>query len=166
MHSEDDRDLFAEAMRGVKPLKHAPKVPHGRSAKRRPRTVARSSAPDGVTATAVGGRVAFVRPQVSRRDWRDLRRGRIHAEAEIDLHGMTALEARAALLDFIAEAVERGLACVRVVHGKGRRSGPTGPVLPETVLRCLAEHASVDAFASAQPRYGGTGAVQVLLHTR
>ena len=84
-------------------------------------------------------------------------------QAEIDLHGMTTSEAQAALRDFMAECAADGLQCVRVVHGKGRGSGPRGPVLKTNVNRWLRRWAIVLAFCTALPRDGGTGAIYVLL---
>ena len=81
----------------------------------------------------------------------------------MDLHGLTAAAATAALDDFIAEARRRRLSCVRIVHGKGRRSGPAGPILKDVVRRRLAESEAVLAFAAADARHGGSGAVHVLL---
>jgi DNA-nicking Smr family endonuclease len=75
-------------------------------------------------------------------------------------------QARAELKGFISECATRRLACVRVVHGKGSRSGPEGPILKPSVHYWLALWDSVLAFVSAQPRHGGSGAVYVLLKTR
>jgi DNA-nicking Smr family endonuclease len=52
---------------------------------------------------------------------------------------------------------------VRVVHGKGLRSGARGPILKQLTDRLLRECTDVLAFASAPPALGGTGAVLVLL---
>jgi DNA-nicking Smr family endonuclease len=62
--------------------------------------------------------------------------------------------------------VHRGLRCVRVVHGKGLRSGPGGPVLKPIVHRWLRKVENVAAFAAARPADGGSGAVYVLLTVR
>ena len=43
---------------------------------------------------------------------------RRHAAASIDLHGMTTLEAVAALDAFLDDALRAGLAEVRVIHGR------------------------------------------------
>jgi len=53
--------------------------------------------------------------------------------------------------------------CVRIIHGKGRRSGPRGPVLKNMVSKVLQKTAAVVAFTSARPIDGGTGALYVLL---
>ncbi|MGH9439672.1 MAG: Smr/MutS family protein, partial [Terriglobia bacterium] len=64
---------------------------------------------------------------------------------------------------FLAEARERNLGCVRIVHGKGYRSGPRGPVLKRAVARWLSRREEILAYTSARPVDGGTGAVYVLL---
>jgi DNA-nicking Smr family endonuclease len=52
---------------------------------------------------------------------------------------------------------------VRIIHGKGYRSGARGPVLKTAVDSWLRRHTDVMAFTSARPIDGGTGAVYVLL---
>ena len=92
-----------------------------------------------------------------------LRRGRWVVQAELDLHGMTTTEAHDALVDFLVEARSRGLRCVRVIHGKGKGSGPRGPVLKTAVNMILRKTAPVLAFTSVRRVDGGTGAINVLL---
>ena len=87
-------------------------------------------------------------------------------EAEIDLHGMTGAEAKAALREFILEAVNRRMSCVRIIHGKGRRSGPRGPVLKNVVNQWLQRIDNIQAFGSARQVDGGSGAVYVLLRVK
>jgi DNA-nicking Smr family endonuclease len=94
---------------------------------------------------------------------RQLRRGVFRVESEIDLHGMTVAEAAARLNEFLRAARTREWRCVRVIHGKGLRSGNRGPVLKNTVNTLLRRTAAVLAFASARPADGGTGATLVLL---
>ncbi|RMD71241.1 MAG: DNA mismatch repair protein MutS, partial [Gammaproteobacteria bacterium] len=52
--------------------------------------------------------------------------------------------------------------CVRIVHGKGRRSARQ-PVLKQKVNGWLRARDEVLAFCSARPHHGGTGALYVLL---
>ena len=105
----------------------------------------------------------FLRPGHSPDILRKLRRGHWPVGDEIDLHGMTADEAAAATAQFIADARQDGARCVRVIHGKGLRSGPRGPVLKHAVNTWLRKTEAVLAFASARQVDGGTGAVYVLL---
>src|ERR1043166_2006247 len=56
--------------------------------------------------------------------FRRLRRGAYRIEAELDLHGMNSERAKVALHDFLVDALDRGLRCVRIIHGKALPSGP------------------------------------------
>jgi DNA-nicking Smr family endonuclease len=171
--SKDDRRAFADATRGVKPLRSRNTVP---ISKPRPKPLARFSRADNAAtleaslsddeAAPAAEEIAFRRPHLSARAFRDLRRGRFSIEAEIDLHGCRLGEAKSALHEFIDECGARGLRCVRVIHGKGTRSGPGGPVLKGSVQHWLAQWDEVLAYVSARRRDGGSGAVYVLLQRR
>jgi len=172
---DDEQDLFRQAMRDVRPLPPAQRVapPRRRTAARarfmraeRAAVLRESLAPpapdlDIQPGDALHYRQAGVPETVLRR----LRRGDYRIESEIDLHGMTLVEARAALRDFLLAAAARRLRCVRIVHGKGLRSGQRGPVLKNAVNSLLRRVALVLAFTSAAMRDGGTGATLVLLRT-
>jgi DNA-nicking Smr family endonuclease len=97
-----------------------------------------------------------------------LRRGEVEVERRLDLHGMTAAEARRAFGAALREAAAAGERCMLVVHGRGLRS-EGGPVLKEGVVEWLTAPPLaplVLAFASALPRDGGAGASYVLLRRR
>ena len=79
------------------------------------------------------------------------------------MHALTAAAGATQLAQFLQQARGRGLACVRIIHGKGLRSGQTGPVLKNTVNTLLRRADAVLAFTSARPAAGGTGATLVLL---
>lgn len=167
--SKDDRELFALETRDVRPIKTSDRVAPARS--RRAARADRRRAADLATledslngaSLDIADEVGFRRPGLSDRHYRLLRQGRFSIEDEIDLHGMNRAEARAALREFLVEASDRGLGCVRVIHGKGTRSGPHGPVLKGRVHAWLSQWDEVLAFVSARPRHGGGGAVYVLL---
>ena len=173
MNLTDDEKVFAEAMRDVKPLRVRDKVgverPRPKAEARLSRAASRQVLADSLHGTindASGEEVAFRRQGVPERTLRDLRRGRYSIEEEIDLHGLNRTQAQAALKQFIIEAATRQLGCVRVIHGKGSRSGPEGPVLKNCVQGWLAQWDEVLAVASANRRHGGSGAVYVLLRPR
>jgi DNA-nicking Smr family endonuclease len=92
-----------------------------------------------------------------------LRRGHWSVQAELDLHGMITEEAHDALADFVTGARERGMRCVRVIHGKGLTSPKREPVLKGKVRTWLAHWDEVLAYAEAPQNAGGGGAVLVLL---
>lgn len=172
----DERELFRDAVRDVQPR---PATTHSPIHPPKPRPSARFTRADQqqvlletllpVTDPALletGDELSFRRDHVPQRVLLRLRRGEYAVAAEMDLHGMTAVQARAALAEFIKEALLHGQSCVRVVHGKGRRSGPRGPVLKNVVNQWLRKCDAVSAFGSARPIDGGSGAVYVLLRTR
>lgn len=95
-----------------------------------------------------------------------LRRGHWSVQDELDLHGHTVDEAHDVLSDFVVGAVDRGLRCVRVIHGKGLSSRNREPVLKGKVRRWLAQWNEVLAYCEAPRHAGGSGAVIVLLRSR
>jgi DNA-nicking Smr family endonuclease len=94
---------------------------------------------------------------------RRLRRGLFPIDDELDLHGLSQAAARNHLADFLARSRDGGCRCVRIIHGKGYRSGARGPVLKAAVNLWLRRHLDVLAFVSARAIDGGAGAVYVLL---
>jgi DNA-nicking Smr family endonuclease len=112
---------------------------------------------------AAGDELVYHRAGVQMPVLRKLRRGQYRVQAEIDLHGLTVAEAKLALRDFLADALDRDLRCVRIIHGKGLRSGHRGPVLKGAVSSVLRRVGAVVAYVSARQVDGGTGAVYVLL---
>jgi len=108
----------------------------------------------------------FARPGLQQRQLQRLRRGQLDCGAELDLHGMTAAGARAALSEFVAHCGAAHVRCARLIHGKGNTSSDGGPVLKNRVNAWLRQHPEVLAFCSARPRDGGSGALYVLLRSR
>jgi len=172
-HDEDDSALFQRAMRDVVPLKHSKLAPVARRRKRarahfaraQRETVVHESLSFGADLYEVqaGDEMAFRRAGVPETALCRLRQGQYRVEAETDLHGLTVAEATAQLAGFLREARARALRCIRIIHGKGLRSGTRGPVLKNTVNALLRGSDRVLAFASARPAAGGTGATLVLL---
>lgn len=168
----DEAELFRNAMRDVRRQRAATPPP----ARPKPPAQARFTHADeravlqeslapitDYSLVETGEELSFRRDDVSPKVLRKLRSGHYAVAAELDLHGLNAIEARAALSDFVFNALAMRHGCVRIVHGKGNRSGPRGPVLKNVVNRWLLQCAAVCAFGSARPMDGGTGAVYVLL---
>ncbi len=178
--NSDDAALFREAVGNVRPLKQkknsanrhqpetvrpAPKAAQRRRDEQAALAESRSTMPPDAD-VETGEELSYRRDGVDARIFRKLRNGRISVREEVDLHGLRRDEARAYLHDFIRYSHEKGLRCVRVVHGKGLGSGPDGPVLKHGVNNWLRSWDEVLAFCSAPPADGGTGAVYVLLKSR
>ena len=174
----EDALAFRAAVRDVKPLEQK-RLPEGLAA-----TPARARRRRGVPVTEdidvamplVGGQTSADTPAVAGGDplsfhragvrmpvLRRLRRGLFPIEDELDLHGLSQTAARDQLAQFLAFNREAGRRCVRIIHGKGYRSGARGPILKIAVDLWLRRHPDVLAFTSARPLDGGTGAVYVLL---
>lgn len=172
---DDSDDVFRKAMRDVKRLNAPERViatpkppPQARFRRADEQAVLQESLmvpEDAAALLGTGEEIGFRRPHVPEAVLLKLRRGQFAVDAEIDLHGLNAAQAKHALRDFIVEAAARHWRCVRVIHGKGRRSGPRGPVLKTIVFHWLQRSNHVLAFGSARPVDGGSGALYVLLRT-
>lgn len=168
--SDADRELFREAVVGVKPLpqKVEPVVVRVKNSGRKVTVVDRSIRThsleiDDVAAMGCEDVLAFARNGIASRTMLQLRRGRLVPSATLDLHGMRANAAQIALDEFLRHCVSHDARCVRVVHGKGGRERNTASVLKSIVNHWLREQESVLAFCSAPQHDGGAGAVYVLL---
>lgn len=166
-----DSELFRDAMSDVKPIASRARAPAG---KRKPPARARFTAEDRARVLVesladplenmdTGDEITFRREGVQDRVIRKLRRGEYRVEEVCDLHGLRVDEAKEALRQFLAEALARRLRCVRIIHGKGKGSGPKGPVIKTAVNMILRKTGPVLAFTSARRVDGGTGAINVLL---
>ena len=171
---DNEARLFREAMSDVKPLRQksdaaTPRRGPGRA--RFARAHRLGVLDDSLYASAIDPFVAseedlsFKRPGVPDNVLRKLRRGEYRVSGELDLHGLTVDQAKHALRAFLAAALARRAACVRIIHGKGLRSGHHGPVLKGFVSGVLKRAPAVIAYVSARPVDGGTGALYVLLAT-
>jgi DNA-nicking Smr family endonuclease len=169
--SEDEAALWRRVVETVRPRQPAeaagadpePAAAPAQPAPGRVRT-ARAAAPSPAPLPAA--------PQMDRRRFEKLRRGRLEPEARLDLHGMTSERAHAALTRFILAAHADGLRLVLVITGKGRE-GPADamPLHRHGVLRHSVPHwlatppltGRVLQVAPAHRRHGGVGACYVYL---
>ena len=177
--AQDDSALFRQAMGGVnrnhrnyrqeRHIPDTPPLPPTPAIKRRQPRLSEAVNPTGVmvdeAGTGRGGYVEFARGGLQRSVLRKLKRGDYRITATLDLHGHTTPEAEAHLHRFITNARAAGDSTISIIHGKGLRSGETGGVLKPFTLGWLKQQPTVQAFCSALPKHGGTGAVYVLLRT-
>lgn len=173
---EEDRALFRHAMRGVRRLQFDIAVagaglrrpqPRARFARAERLAVLQESLVLNSPLAPVeesGDALLFRRPEVGMAAFRRLRAGHYRVDGEIDLHGLTASMVEPALQQFIGEAVRHRARVLRVIHGKGLRSGNRGPVLKLVASHFLCRVNAVLAFASAREVDGGSGAILVLLN--
>ena len=171
-NAAEDLD-FREAMSGVKPR---PAPAHVEPARASPSTRPRSSEADEPAVLLEmmsdtldpediesGDTLTYRGEGIQDSVWRRLRRGGYHIRAELDLHGLNRDAARQEVAVFLADCLDRDVRAVRIIHGKGRGSPNTGPVIKALLAGWLRRRKDVLAFCSARPHDGGTGAVYVLL---
>lgn len=179
--SDDEQHLFRDEMSDVVPLQRQERVRADKrsgapdpSLQRRRKAAVSDAHDDGNILTEDGLAITpldpwyvldFKRPGVQNGVFRKLKQGRYEADARLDLHRMTTAVARRELFDFIQESVRLGIRSVVIVHGKGesRAQRERSSILKGCTDHWLRELPEVQAFHSAQPRHGGTGAVYVLL---
>ena len=172
-----DDEFFQEEMLGVTPLKRDArerllrKVNEGDGEARRlaaegePEGPLNSLVDEGVEPLDAWYVLAFKRPGIQHGVYKKLRQGRYEIDARLDLHRLSVKQARMDVHSFIQDAMQYGLRTVLILHGKGQRKTEQEKtaVLKGYVHHWLQELDEVQAFHSAQPVHGGTGAVYVLL---
>lgn len=100
------------------------------------------------------------------RRMRQVERGQLKPEDELDLHGMTAEEAAGKVQLFLQRAVFNGFKTVRIITGKGLRSEKQ-PVLRSAVEKVLNhQRDQVVEWGVAPQRLGGDGALIVFLRSK
>jgi DNA-nicking Smr family endonuclease len=105
--------------------------------------------------------VCFKQTGVSNKSLRKLRKGQYNVEARLDLHGLSAHQAKLAVEEFLEQCLHKNKRVVLIIHGKGRHQ--QAPVLKNKLDAWLREIRAVLAFCSANASQGGRGAVYVLL---
>ncbi|OED42483.1 hypothetical protein AB833_06970 [Chromatiales bacterium (ex Bugula neritina AB1)] len=169
-------DLFRQAVGEVKRLnndriadKRKPPPPRPRQLELDEQQVMHDAMSDPRDPEAMdnGEHLNWARPGVQRRVMRKLKNGYYSVQGNLDLHGMNVNEAREAMQLFIASATrDYGSCCVRIIHGKGRKTATESPILKPFTSAWLRQRKDVLAYTSAKPAHGGTGAVYVLLRAR
>ncbi len=113
----------------------------------------------------VEGRIASVSHQILR----SLKRGENPPLSSIDLHGSTVPEALRKLKSWIFETRASGVRSGLIITGRGHHSDDGIAILQKEIPDALMEpplSSHLLAFASAQPKDGGPGALYVLLKKR
>ncbi len=164
---DEDKDLFRNAVTGIRPLRHDQR--EQRSIKRarpaRPNQAEESTGTFGDELT-IGDVIRYLRPGSDQRLLKKLQQGKFPPQSTLDLHGCTRAEARPMLEAFLHDCREDGLDSLLIIHGKGWRSEGFKPVLKTALNQWLPRYTHVVAFCSAKIIHGGTGALYVLLESR
>lgn len=197
--TQEDEALWSSVARSLKPVRKKARVPaaepenQGESPAETPlpptltgivmNAAPQSSKPPEFLQSEPRKQIDRNPPALADIDRRQIRRivsGRTEIEARIDLHGMRASEAHAALRAFVFDCFARGRRNVLVITGKGSgadlsdRPFALGErsdrgVLKRSVPIWLADpdlRAVVMGFTQAHARHGGEGALYVQLRSR
>jgi len=93
-----------------------------------------------------------------------LHEGQYAVQDCLDLHGIIIEEADKEVDSFLKVSIKKGYRCVKIIHGRGRRS-VKGPVLKKALAAWLLGRyrKKIIAFVTARQCDGGLGALYVLL---
>lgn len=116
-----------------------------------------------------------IAPQMDRKNFDRLRRGKLRPEAKLDLHGLTASEAQTEFTHFLLHCHGTGKRLVLVITGKGKvmpddgvmpvRQGVLRQSLPNWLTLPLLRPLVLDAVP-AHARHGGGGAFYIYLRRK
>jgi DNA-nicking Smr family endonuclease len=175
--SEEERALWENVARQVKPLRKKPRSAKPPAAAKKEAETAAAAKSAAVSKPHLPARVKpAAKPDLpaatpplaplGRRERSQLSRGRKEIDARLDLHGMTQTRAHRALAGFLQRAHRDGLTFVLVITGKGRTVGAESErgVLRRQVPLWLGLpefRALVVGFEEAHAGHGGEGALYV-----
>lgn len=145
------RALHSEA---PAPMPPKPAVPTAQPPAPPPAPAARHPAPPVHVGNAPAG--------LDRATWTRFRSGKLVATRTLDLHGVTANRAHAALHEFLRASHAEGLRCVEIVTGRGQ--GAEGGVLRRELPHWLnGPELRPLVLAASHPHPANPGSVRVLL---
>lgn len=165
----DDASLFLDAMGDVEPLKGCTDI-HWQPS-RNPRAPARIDTLqlDNFLSTGfleivpLNEPLAFHREGLQQGVTDKLRSGKYPQQASLNLLRQPVESCRQMLFSFIHQALQEGLRNVLIIHGKGRDDNSHANIVRSYVARWLTEFDDVQAYCSALPHHGGSGACYVAL---
>ena len=173
---DDEKKLFKEAVKNVKPLKIKSKTIEAYITEPKPKPIANKFLEDEKKVLLdslsddyiyedgmLEDGLLFLSPGHSSDIIKKLKKGYWVVQGSIDLHGMVSQEAKSYIVDYIHQCKKKHIRCIRIIHGKGIGSKNKEPVLRNKVKNWLAQKDEVIAHAQAPKHDGGSGAVIVLL---
>ncbi len=175
--SQEDKILFNEAMKDVKPIdlksKHTANksISLPQSTLKSRRELAQNTEANTHTFTdmwvesiAPEANLQYKQADLSNAVFAKFKSEYFMVEDVLDLHGYTIEKAMSSLWGFMHDSLERDYRYVRVIHGKSnRRFNNQEVTLKSLVVVWLARLPFVLAYCSCLPKSGGTGALNVLL---
>ncbi|HAT7525741.1 TPA: DNA endonuclease SmrA [Citrobacter koseri] len=165
----DDKTLFLDAMEDVQPLKRCADV-HWQPTRnsRAPQRIDTLQLDNFLTTgfldiLPLGEPLEFRREGLQQGVLDKLRSGKYSQQASLNLLRQPVEECRKMLFSFICQARQDGLRSVLIIHGKGREDNAHANIVRSYVARWLTEFDDVQAYCTALPHHGGSGACYVAL---
>ncbi|EGC4671376.1 DNA endonuclease SmrA [Escherichia coli] len=165
----DDKSLFLDAMEDIQPLKRATDVHwHPTRNQRAPQRIDTLQL-DNFLTTGFLDIIPLSQPLEFRREGLQhgvldkLRSGKYPQQASLNLLRQPVEECRKMMFSFIQQAMADGLRNVLIIHGKGRDDKSHANIVRSYVARWLTEFDDVQAYCTALPHHGGSGACYVAL---
>src|SRR3990167_700576 len=171
--TEDEKQLFRDAVSDVKPLSKSQEIipdPQQKITEKTQKIILKkipeekpifhfSERHNTVSGDDV---ITYAKSGLQHKRFTQLKQGKIKTEATLDLHEHTSDEALIAVDSFLERCQQRGMRAVCIIHGKGHFSTDNTPVLKNLLNHYCRQHPRVLAFHSAKNWQGGTGAIIVL----
>ncbi|MGP3592028.1 DNA endonuclease SmrA [Vagococcus sp. WN89Y] len=165
----DDKSLFLDAMEDVQPLKRNTDVlwQPGRQARETQRVDALQL--DNFLTTGFLDIIPLDTPLEFKREGLQngvidkLRAGKYTQQASLNLLRQPVEQCRQMLFRFMHDVRQSGLRNVLIIHGKGREDTSHANIVRSYLARWLGEFDDVQAFCTALPHHGGSGACYVAL---
>ncbi len=165
--SAEDSELFRRSVGNISRIEDDRVIPRKNSNKKFPSQQLEQNnylpGQNEVPLVGVSDQLSYRQPGIQQRLLDKLKKGKILIERQLDLHGMTRLNAEKSLLRFIKQCSQNGIYAIRIIHGKGHGSDNKLPVIKNMLNQVLRNNPQVLAFCSARQNDGGTGALYVLL---
>lgn len=111
-------------------------------------------------------RIVLAPIQFTKKTERSLRQGLVDIDAKLDLHGMTQMQAYAALDRFMTAEVKLGHRTLLIITGKGSLGNSILRLNLPQWLETLPVATHILDLRTAAPRHGGTGAFYIILKRR
>ncbi|MTH48382.1 DNA endonuclease SmrA [Intestinirhabdus alba] len=165
----DDKMLFLDAMEDVRPLKRCADVRWHPVRKPRTRQQIDMLQLDNFLTTGFLDIIPRNKPLDFRREGLQhgvldkLRTGKYGQQASLNLLRQPVEACRKMVFSFIQQALHDGLRNVLIIHGKGREDRSHANIVRSYLARWLCEFDDVQAYCTALPHHGGSGACYVAL---
>ncbi|WP_051640706.1 Smr/MutS family protein [Thiomicrorhabdus sp. Milos-T2] len=180
--SVEDKSIFLEAMKDVKPLNTTKKnesynpkainaaqksvlkrVKRKANLEQKKQTTLETEKDFSTSKVSAFESILYHQKGIRLQELSKLKKGEFSIQAVLDLHGFTQDTAEQQIIEFVSHCYHEKYRFIRIIHGKGYNSEDEYPILKNLVNQLLRQIKVIIAFASTPEKDGGTGAVNLFL---